>query len=59
MTTPPVIGIDVAKDWLDIAVQPGGEHWRVAHEAAGSDRVGSTHDVETTGRLPKASDQPV
>ena len=25
------IGIDVAKGWLDIAVRPGGAHWRVAN----------------------------
>ena len=25
-----VIGIDVAKDWLDVGVQPTGETWRVA-----------------------------
>lgn len=29
------VGIDVAKDHLDIAVQPGGEHWRVTHDPAG------------------------
>ncbi len=35
MTHSPSVGIDVAKDWLDVAVQPGGEHWRVAQDAAG------------------------
>ena len=25
------IGIDVAKDWLDVATHPSGETWRVAH----------------------------
>ena len=36
MTTVPLyVGIDVAKDWLDVAAQPGGAHWRVAHDAAG------------------------
>lgn len=29
------VGIDVAKDHLDIAVQPGGEHWRVTHDPSG------------------------
>jgi transposase len=33
--TAPYVGIDVAKDWLDVAVQPSGDHWRVAHDAAG------------------------
>jgi transposase len=35
MSTPRYVGIDSAKQHLDIAVQPGGEHWRVAHAAAG------------------------
>ena len=34
-TTPSYVGIDVAKDHLDIAVQPGGEHWRVPHDPSG------------------------
>ena len=25
------IGIDVAKDWLDVATHPSGETWRVPH----------------------------
>ena len=25
------IGIDVAKDWLDVAIHPSRETWRVAH----------------------------
>ena len=25
------IGIDVAKDWLDVAIHPSGETWRVPH----------------------------
>jgi transposase len=25
------VGIDVSKDWLDVAVQPKGEEWRVAY----------------------------
>lgn len=28
------VGIDVAKAWLDIAVRPGGAHWRVANADA-------------------------
>jgi transposase len=35
MTEALYVGIDVAKDWLDVAVQPGGEPWRVGHDAAG------------------------
>jgi transposase len=35
MSTPRYVGIDIAKQHLDIAVQPGGEHWRVPHDAAG------------------------
>jgi len=27
------VGIDVSKDWLDVAVQPGDQVWRVAQEA--------------------------
>ena len=29
------VGIDVAKDVLDVALRPAGERWRVAHDAAG------------------------
>ncbi len=35
MHTPLFVGIDVAKDHLDVALQPNGEHWLVAHTAAG------------------------
>lgn len=36
MTTErPYVGIDVAKDHLDVAVQPSGEQWRVAHDTTG------------------------
>ena len=34
-TTAPYIGIDVAKDWLDVALHPGGEHWRAGHDPTG------------------------
>lgn len=30
-----VVGIDVAKDWLDVAVHPGGEEWRVSQDPEG------------------------
>ena len=30
-----VVGIDVAKDWLDVAVHPGGEQWRVTQDREG------------------------
>lgn len=30
-----VVGIDVAKDWLDVAVHPSGEHWRVTQDPEG------------------------
>ncbi len=30
-----VVGIDVSKDWLDIAVHPGGEEWRVNQDPEG------------------------
>jgi transposase len=33
-TAPGFVGIDVAKGWLDVAVRPSGEHWRVANTAA-------------------------
>ena len=29
------VGIDVAKDWLDIAVRPTGAAWRVAQDDEG------------------------
>ena len=36
MTTDrPYVGIDVAKDHLDVAVQPSGAQWRVPHDTAG------------------------
>jgi transposase len=31
----PVVGIDVSKEWLDVAVYPGGEYWRVTNDEAG------------------------
>jgi len=31
----PVVGIDVSKEWLDVAVYPGGEDWRVRNDDAG------------------------
>ncbi len=31
----PVVGIDVSKDWLDVAVHPSGEHFREANDGAG------------------------
>lgn len=34
-TVPCFVGIDIAKSHLDVAAQPSGEHWRVAHDAAG------------------------
>jgi transposase len=33
-TAPCFVGIDVANAWLDIAVRPRGEHWRVANTEA-------------------------
>lgn len=32
--SPCYVGIDVAKAWLDVAVRPGGESWRVANAEA-------------------------
>jgi transposase len=34
-TTPLVVGVDVAKDRLDVAVRPSGETWSVANDEAG------------------------
>jgi len=31
----PAVGIDVSKDWLDVAVYPTGERFQVANDAAG------------------------
>lgn len=31
----PNVGIDVSKEWLDVAVYPGGEHFRVRNDAGG------------------------
>src|SRR3989442_10518168 len=30
-----VVGVDVAKDWLDVAVRPSGETWSGANDEAG------------------------
>lgn len=35
-------GIDVGKDWLDIALDPSGERWRVRNDAAGRAAVVET-----------------
>lgn len=34
-----LVGIDVSKAWLDVAVLPGGEVWRIANDAAGRDEL--------------------
>jgi transposase len=34
-TTERFVGIDVAEEWLDVAVRPDGEAWRVANDADG------------------------
>jgi len=34
-TSPPVVGVDVAKERLDIAIRPSGERWSVANDDAG------------------------
>ncbi len=33
------VGIDVAKEMLDVALRPTGERWRVAHDAAGLEQL--------------------
>jgi len=38
MTAGPVVGVDVAKDRLDVAVRPSGETWRGANDEAGTFR---------------------
>src|SRR5437867_6373001 len=35
MTASPVVGVDVAKDRLDVAVRPSGETWSAANDEAG------------------------
>ena len=35
LTEGSVVGIDVAKDWLDVAVHPSGEHWQVTQDPKG------------------------
>src|SRR3989442_9168864 len=35
MTAGPVVGVDVAKDRLDVAVRPSGETWSGANDEAG------------------------
>src|SRR5207249_8954562 len=35
MTASPVVGVDVAKDRLDVAVRPSGEAWSEANDDAG------------------------
>jgi transposase len=39
MPTDAFVGIDIAKDWLDINVRPGGESWREPNDAAGIGRL--------------------
>ena len=34
-----VVGIDVSKDWLDVAVRPAGERLRVSRDAEGLDTL--------------------
>jgi transposase len=34
-TTPIVVGVDVAKDRLDVAVRPSGEAWSETNDDAG------------------------
>ena len=36
---PTYVGIDVAKDMLDVALRPTGERWRVAHDEAGLEQL--------------------
>ena len=36
---PTYVGIDVAKDMLDVALRPAGERWRVAHDAAALEQL--------------------
>ena len=36
---PTYVGIDVAKEMLDVALRPAGERWRVAHDAAGLEQL--------------------
>ena len=36
---PTYVGIDVAKEMLDVALRPTGECWRVAHDAAGLEQL--------------------
>lgn len=31
----PAVGIDISKEWLDVAVYPSGEQWRVSNDEAG------------------------
>ena len=36
LTTPSTwVGIDISKDWLDVAVRPSGETWRMANHSMG------------------------
>jgi transposase len=56
---PIAVGVDVAKAWLDVAVHPAGEGWRVRHDAAGiaalAERLGGLGPtcvvLEATGGL--------
>jgi hypothetical protein len=33
------VGIDVSKDWLDVAVRPSGKNWRVSSGDEGLTRL--------------------
>ena len=39
------VGIDVSKDWLDVAVRPGGDSWRGAYGEAGVGELASQLQV--------------
>lgn len=43
------VGVDVSKDWLDVAVWPGREAWRVANDRAG--RGGLVRRLKRLGDL--------
>jgi transposase len=38
-TSPLFVGIDVSKDWFDVAMRPTGQTWRLAQDEAGIDTL--------------------
>jgi transposase len=55
-SAPCFVGIDVSRDWLDVAVRPAGEGWRVANDEAGIEAlVAGLRELPPTGVVLEAT----